>query len=74
MFSVYYNQNPGSLSPYKIFAYYIKFQPRAADPSGTTYGGDASKVVMHVTYDFKPKKGKKTTGTPLDLVLVGAKE
>lgn len=74
IFKVIYNNNLGYLPPNKLFSFIVSFTPPAGDPAGTSYGGDASKVVMHVEYTYKPKKGKKAVGTPMDLVLTAQKQ
>jgi hypothetical protein len=51
----------------------LKFRPLESDPSGTVYGGGASKILLRVTYDYKPDKGQVRAATPLELVLVAHK-
>jgi hypothetical protein len=68
-----YTNNRGYIWPNSGVSFTLKFRPLLGDPSRATYGGDASKILIRVTYNFKPKKGKVVAGTPLELVLVAHK-
>jgi hypothetical protein len=73
VFWVYYTNNRGVLYPNSGVSFSLKFRPLEGDPSGTIYGGNASKILIRVTYKYKPDKGPKRDGIPLELVLMAHK-
>ncbi|MCC6491684.1 MAG: hypothetical protein IT424_01540 [Pirellulales bacterium] len=69
VFWISYTNNRGYISANSGCSVSVKFRPLAGDASGTVYGGEASKVKLRVTYNYKPDKGPKRAGTPLELVI-----
>jgi hypothetical protein len=72
-FWISYTNNRGTLYPNSGVAFTVTFRPLEDDPSGTVYGGDAAKMLIRVTYNYKPKKGPRQPGPPLELILIAHK-
>jgi hypothetical protein len=63
------------LRPGRSFFCALRFRPSASDPSGTLYGGDASRAVMIVSGTSVQKPNKKSPPpVVLQWVLKGQKE